>query len=199
MDMQMPRMDGLEAAERIRALPLGGSVPIVAISASALDIDRTACLAAGPWTRLGSTRPSPPGCPPRPAAPTPSPTPPRGSRARSSREPRRPPPRGARPGDPRPPRGAGRRPRRRLLLTCPYRQSQSSALRAVRRPPRRDPMCQHTTSRTRMRPPHVRQTVTLTTKTRARSFAHPSRCGRGEALSRASGRLTGRHLLTYHT
>jgi hypothetical protein len=32
-----------------------------------------------------------------------------------------------------------------------------------------------------MRPPHLRQTLTSTAKTRARSFAQPSRRGRGEA------------------
>jgi PAS domain S-box-containing protein len=47
MDVQMPVMDGLAAARRIRALSRHAATPIVAITANAFAEDREACRAAG--------------------------------------------------------------------------------------------------------------------------------------------------------
>lgn len=47
MDLKMPVMDGIEAIRRIRALPFGHEVVIIAISASAFDYNRHDSLEAG--------------------------------------------------------------------------------------------------------------------------------------------------------
>ncbi len=47
MDMQMPNLNGIEAARAIRADSLNRETPIVALTANAFEQDRLACLAAG--------------------------------------------------------------------------------------------------------------------------------------------------------
>ncbi|MEW6514106.1 MAG: ATP-binding protein [Pseudomonadota bacterium] len=47
LDMQMPKLNGVEAARKIRALPAYAHTPIIAVTANAFNDDREVCLAAG--------------------------------------------------------------------------------------------------------------------------------------------------------
>ena len=47
MDMQMPRLNGLEATQQIRQLPKGNALPIIAMTANAFTEDRARCFDVG--------------------------------------------------------------------------------------------------------------------------------------------------------
>jgi two-component system, cell cycle response regulator DivK len=47
MDIQLPGIDGIEALRQLRAEPATATIPIVAVTASAMARDRQAILAAG--------------------------------------------------------------------------------------------------------------------------------------------------------
>jgi CheY-like chemotaxis protein len=47
MDMQMPKLDGLDATRRLRELPGYRQVPIIAMTANAFAEDKERCFAAG--------------------------------------------------------------------------------------------------------------------------------------------------------
>ena len=47
MDMQMPRLNGLQATRAIRAGTASQGTPILAMTANAFEQDRQACLEAG--------------------------------------------------------------------------------------------------------------------------------------------------------
>ncbi|MCE1241340.1 MAG: cache domain-containing protein [Azonexaceae bacterium] len=53
MDLQMPELGGIEATRAIRAQPGGREVPILAMTASAFDEDREACMQAGMNDHIG--------------------------------------------------------------------------------------------------------------------------------------------------
>jgi signal transduction histidine kinase/DNA-binding response OmpR family regulator len=47
LDLQMPELDGYETARRLRALPQGAALPLLAMTAHALQEERQRCLEAG--------------------------------------------------------------------------------------------------------------------------------------------------------
>jgi CheY-like chemotaxis protein len=52
MDIMMPELDGLATMQRIRKLPRGQELPMVAVTAKAMKGDRQKCIEAGAWDYL---------------------------------------------------------------------------------------------------------------------------------------------------
>jgi len=53
MDIQMPKLNGIEATQAIRADSINRETPIIAMTANAFDEDRRICLAAGMNDHIG--------------------------------------------------------------------------------------------------------------------------------------------------
>lgn len=53
MDMQMPVMDGIEATMAIRKIPKLASIPIIAMTANVMEMDRQRCIDAGMNAHVG--------------------------------------------------------------------------------------------------------------------------------------------------
>jgi len=49
MDIMMPEMDRITTMQRIRQLPRGRDLPMVAVTAKAMKGDRQKCIEAGAW------------------------------------------------------------------------------------------------------------------------------------------------------
>ncbi|HEX3140925.1 MAG TPA: response regulator, partial [Rhizobacter sp.] len=52
MDIMMPEMDGMETMRKMRKLPRGKELPLIAVTAKAMKGDRQKCIEAGAWDYL---------------------------------------------------------------------------------------------------------------------------------------------------
>jgi CheY-like chemotaxis protein len=52
MDIMMPEMDGMDTMRRMRKLPRGKDLPLIAVTAKAMKGDREKCIDAGAWDYL---------------------------------------------------------------------------------------------------------------------------------------------------